>query len=255
MSLKDKRIVVTRAAHQAGKLVKMLQDKEAVPLLYPCIDIATPDDTSELDAALEKLDTFSWLILTSSNTVLALHRRIEFLRLKINWEQIKIAVVGSSTATAVEGYFDVKPDFVPDVQTGKALAENLPYHEAMSVFLPQSNIAGTETADILRQREIEVTLVSAYENIVGHGGEDIPAQLRQNRVDALTFTSSSTVVGFVQRIEPLTAYDVPAACIGTSTAELAESYSFKNIIVPEHFALEDMLTQLENYYTKTSSHK
>lgn len=251
MSLKDKRIVVTRAPHQAEKLVRVLHEKEAVPLIYPCIDIAPPRDTGELDAALRNLIAYDWLVLTSSNTVLAICRRMGALQLEVDWTQIKIAVVGTSTAASVETLFGIKADFVPEEQTGKALAETLPLYKKMRVFLPQSNIAEMDNAEILRSRGVDLTVVSAYETVIGRGGEDIPMRLQEGRVDALTFTSGSTVEGFVQRIEPLTAYDLPAACIGSSTAEVAESYGFKKIVVPEEFKLKNMLTALEQHFADT----
>ena len=248
MSLKDKKIVVTRAPHQAAKLVKMLRDRDAVPLIYPCIDIAPPEDTSELDGALRNLKAYEWLLLTSSNTVLALYRRMGALQVQVDWTKLKVAAVGSSTASSVEALFGTKADFIPEEQTGVVLAETLPFHEQMRVFLPQSDIAKMDTAEMLRSRGVDVTVVSAYENIIGQGGEDIPLRLSENRVDAITFTSGSTVEGFVQRIAPMTAYDLPAACIGTSTAEVAESHGFKTIIVPEQFKLPDMLEALEEHF-------
>lgn len=251
MSLKDKRIIVTRAAHQAAKLVKMLQDKEAIPLIYPCIDIAPSDNTSEFDAALRNLKAYEWLVLTSSNTVLAIYRRMGALQLEMDWTQLKIAVIGTSTAKATETLLGMKADFVAEQQTGLALAETLPEHDKMRVLLPQSSIARMDTAEILQSRGIDVTVVSAYENVIGHGGEDIPLRLAENRVDAVTFTSGSTVEGFVQRIAPLTAYDLTAACIGTGTAEVAASYGFKQIIVPEQFNLKAMLAELDNHFAKT----
>ena len=253
MSLKDKRIVITRAPHQVGKLVKMLKDKGAVSLIYPCIDIAPPEDTDELDEALHNLKAYDWLVLTSINTVLAIHRRMVALQIEMKRSNLKIAVVGTSTAGAIEELFGVKPDFVPEEYTGKALANTLPDHEKMRVFLPQSEIASMDTASILQSRGIDTTVVSAYKNIVGQEGEDIPSQLTENRIDALTFTSGSTVEGFVHRIEPLIAYDLPVACIGTSTAEIARRYGFKNIIVPKKFTLEDMLTALEKHFAETRS--
>ncbi len=53
---------------------------------------------------------------------------------------------------------------------------------------------------------------------------------------------------FVERIKPLTAYNVPAACIGISTAKLAEKFDFKNVILPEQFTLKDMMSELEKYF-------
>lgn len=251
MSLKNKRIIVTRATHQATKLVKMLGDKDALPLVYPCIDIAPPENDSALDSVLGKLKTYDWLILTSSNSVFAICRRIDALQIQIDWSKIKIASVGTSTSGAVEDLLGVKSTFISEEHTGKALACSLPQHEDMRVLLPQSNIAEMDTASILQNRGIDTTVVSAYRNVIGQGGDNIPEYLEEGRVDAITFTSGSTVDGFVRRIEKLTAYDLPVACIGSSTAEIAQNYGFRNIIVAKKITLKDMLEALEQYFAKS----
>ncbi len=250
MSLKGKQVVVTRATHQATKLVEMLQDKEAVPLIYPCIDIAPLKDYTKLDRALRQIKTYDWLILTSSNTVLAICRRIASLDIQIDWTGLKIATVGTSTANALHAQLGIKPDFVSEIQSATILAETLPINKQRRVFLPQSNIATMDTAKTLQRRGVEVTVVSAYENVIGHGGDDIPRYLQDNCVDAVIFTSGSTVEGFIRRIQPLTAYHLPAGCLGKSTAEIAERHGFINIIVPNRLTLTDMLKELEMYFAK-----
>jgi len=52
MSLAGKRVVNTRAAHQAAELDDLLRGRGAVPVSYPCIAIAPPADPAPLDAAL-----------------------------------------------------------------------------------------------------------------------------------------------------------------------------------------------------------
>lgn len=116
MSLNDKKIIGTRAPYQMAKIVKILQDKGAILLIYPCIDISPPHDNRELDDALRNLKIYTWLILTNSNAVSSISRRIDVLQIQVNWLQIKIAVVGASTASAVETLLCRTPDFIPTEQ-------------------------------------------------------------------------------------------------------------------------------------------
>ena len=65
------RIVNTRALHQAGALDDLLTARGALPISFPCIEIAPPDDPQPLAAALAALarGTFKWVVFTSANGV------------------------------------------------------------------------------------------------------------------------------------------------------------------------------------------
>mgnify|MGYP006270199491 CR=1 FL=1 len=244
MSLKDKRVVVTRAPHQAEALVQLLRQRGAVPLIYPCIDIAPPADTSAIDATLHNLQAYDWLVLTSSNTVIALHRRLGALQIVPDWRQIKIAAVGTATAEAVSAHFGTTVDFIPDTQTGEALAETIEIDHGAQVILPKSALADDHLAQALRDKSAVVREIVAYETVMGSGGEDVPALITAGEVNAITFTSPSTVENFMERIHPVMALDIPVAVIGTTTAAKAREWGFQRVILPDHFSLEMMVNAL-----------
>ena len=70
--LAGRRVLVTRAAHQAGKLSQGLRALGAEAVEVPVLEIRPPLNFEPLDAAIANLDTYRWLILTSANAVLAL---------------------------------------------------------------------------------------------------------------------------------------------------------------------------------------
>lgn len=249
MSLQGKAVVVTRAPHQAGELARLLEDAGARAILYPCIDIAPPDDTDLLDDALRKLDTFDWLILTSQNTVVALEKRLIALRISPDWSQINIAAVGDSTADCVRETFGVGVDLMPEMQTAEALAEAFGAFEGGQIFLPQSARAGDGLAERLAKMGFSVTAVTAYDNVIGQGGDDVPALLDAGQIDAITFTSASTVERFAERLSPRDIpVNLPVVCIGSSTAEAARSAGYKTVIVPEVVGLREMVAALAGWF-------
>ena len=68
MRLQGRTVVVTRAGDQAGRLSELLRDEGATVVEMPLIAIEDPhDDGVALRAALEELDAFEWLIVTSPN--------------------------------------------------------------------------------------------------------------------------------------------------------------------------------------------
>ncbi len=241
MSLQGKRVVVTRAAHQAGELADLLRQRGAVPVLYPCIALVPPQDTTALDYVLRNLAAFDWLILTSANTVDIL--RLRAARLNIA-PRLKVAAVGAATAAALRDALGIEADFIPAVQTAEHLAEALPLRPGERVFLPQSAIARPHLRQILSERGAHVTAITAYKTTVGTGGEDVPYLLETGQIDALTFTSSSTVTHFVQRAG--TVSEVPAACIGAATAQTAREAGFGCVIAPDaDYTLTGLVAVLE----------
>lgn len=244
-----KKIVVTRAAHQASDFINQLHAIGAIPISYPCIAISPPDDTTELDAQLRNLASFDWLLLTSPNTVRAIHQRLQELSIQPNWSHVKIAVVGSKTAKAVQTILGQAIDFMPTDYTGDALGHTLPNVTDQSVFLPISELADDTLSQTLNTRGAHVTRVIAYQNSIGTGGADVPALLLHNQIDMLTFTSSSTVENFLQRITPVPPPDVPTLCIGPSTAKTATSYGFRQVLMPDTYTIEGMIQRILDYYT------
>lgn len=244
MSLAGKQIVVTRAPHQAQELGDVLRKRGATPVLYPCIDIAPPDDVAPLDAALRNLSAYEWLILTSINTVHALQQRVTVLELDINFAAIKVAAVGPKTAQAAQDLLSVEVAEMPEDYKAESLAGVLAVRELTEVLLPQSSRARDTLANILESAGANVTQVVAYENVMGKGCDNVSALLERGAIDALTFTSSSTVENFLKRVEPHDPTALPAACIGPVTADTARDCGFQQVIVPQNYTLEQMVAAL-----------
>jgi uroporphyrinogen-III synthase len=254
--LSGKRIVITRASHQAQELADLLSARGAIPVLYPCIAISPPPDTAELDAALWSLADYDWLVLTSSNTVVALAERLRELRIIPNWSPISVATVGSKTAHSAQQLLNVSADFIPQQFTADSLAQTTPVQAGQRVLLPQSTLAHDHLAGQLRQLGAQVTAVNAYQTIRGRGGEDVPALLRNGKIDALTFTSPSTVINFLQRIAPLKPFHLPAVCIGPITENATRKAGFQNALSAgvqsttdaAEFSIEGIIQTLEHYF-------
>ena len=257
MSINEKAVVVTRAPHQAAKLAELLRDAGAIPLLYPCIDIAPPPDCNPLDAALRNLDSYEWVLFTSTNTVLAIRRRLDALQVVPDWSRIKAGAVGPATAEAAETYLGLDIGTIPDEYTAEALADDLGILEDARVFVPQSEIATPDLVEAIQEIGAHVTAITAYKNIVGYGGENLPDLLAREHVDALTFTSGSTVRNFIVRLnnaDTAIPFDLPAVCIGPRTAEAADEAGFTNTITPDTYLLEPMVDALADYFASRENH-
>jgi uroporphyrinogen III methyltransferase / synthase len=243
--MNGQRIVVTRAPHQADEFCALLEQRGAVALTYPVIELAPPDDHTALQSALEQINTFDWLMLTSRNTVHVLSEMIDSLP-----DALKIGVVGQVTADALMRYFGRKPHIIPQTFTAAALVAALPSMDDQRVFVPQSALADDRLSNALTAQNAQVIAVDAYQMRSIEVHPSLAAELRVGRVDALTFTSGSTVHNFVQQVSDALhlAQALPCCCIGTSTREAAIKAGFTCLLMPSRHTLTGMVDELDRFF-------
>jgi uroporphyrinogen-III synthase len=224
LPLVGRRILVTRAAHQAGKLSEELRALGAEPVQVPVLEIRPPESYEALDAALRNLGGYDWLIFTSANTVRALVERSAALGM--SFERIatpKVGAVGEATAIAARNAgFAVA--MVPQSYVAESLVESLTgLAVGRRILLARAAIARDVIPDALRAVGAQVDVVDAYRNVLP---ESAPEQLRAalaGRIDAATFTSSSSVTHLAEAAQKAgVAFPfagVPAISIGPITSQ------------------------------------
>ncbi len=200
--LANKRILVTRAPHQASDLAAQLEAAGAIPILVPTIEIAPPASFAALDVALTCLATYDWLIFTSANAVEVFHRRAQFLHLAQLPKHI--AVIGPATLRAANN-IGLTVDLVPPLYVGESLAETLlPEAPGKSFLLIRAAEARDHLPQTLTAAGATVTIAEAYRN--QFATESIPALQQlfsspEHHPDAITFTSASTVRNLCNLLE------------------------------------------------------
>jgi uroporphyrinogen-III synthase len=229
MPLAGRRVLVTRAAHQAAKLSAGLRALGATPVEVPVLEIRPPASFAELDAALLALGSYDWLILTSANTVRALRERADALGFALAQPVgLNVAVVGEPTADAARGV-GLNVALVPESYVAESLVSALA-NRAMGkrILVARAAVARDVIPDALRAAGAQVDVVDAYRNVMP---EAAPEELRKalaSRIDAVTFTSSSSVTHLADAARaagvPWPFAGVAAASIGPITsARLRES--------------------------------
>jgi uroporphyrinogen-III synthase len=192
-SLATKRVLVTRAAHQAGKLSEGLRAAGIDPVEVPVLEIYPPASYEPLDHALQHLYGYDWLILTSANTVRAVSDRAAALNLFLRNPGPHIAAVGQATAEAARNaglHVTITPESYVAESLVAALATRI---RNQNVLLARAAVARDVIPDALRQSGATVNVVDAYQNMIP---ADAPERLKNvlaSTIDAATFTSSSSV--------------------------------------------------------------
>jgi uroporphyrinogen-III synthase len=256
-----KRVVVTRAQDQAAALSALLRSRGAEPLLYPCIAIAPPQQTAPLDTALQAAaaGAFDWLVVTSTNTVRAIAQRLTTLGLTLTpHSTLAVAAVGPATAQSVQHRLGLPVHVVPETYVAEALAQVLQPVSQRRILLPQADLAPPVLAQKLAAAGAYVTAVTAYRTVPGHGGVDLPALLATAQVDAITFTSPSTVRNCLRRLadaggDPGHLARVCVACLGPVTAQTAQACGLAVAVMPPGHTLEGLVTALATYFGAAGS--
>jgi uroporphyrinogen-III synthase len=180
--------------------------------------------------------------------VLAIGQRLTALELSLDGAAFQTAVVGPSTAHAAR-QIGLNPIDLPEEYTAEALGEAIPDASGARVLLPASALARTALAETLTARGAHVVAVCAYRTVRGHGGEDVPRLLAQGQIDAIAFTSSSTVTFFIERLQHENgaledALPLCAACIGGPTAATAREQGFTRVVLPPRQTTADLIGAL-----------
>ena len=238
LPLANRRILITRAPRQASELVDRLRDLGATPILIPTIEIAPPTTFAALDAALASLATFDLVAFTSANAVESFCQRAEFLNVAPTPR--RIAVVGSSTARAVET-LGLEVDVVPPIFTAEALAENLASEAAgRRILLVLAEAAPTILRDRLLAAGAEITVAAAYSNRIPESSLEAITSLFRDPAgypDAVTFTSASTAANLVALLDD-GGLTLPAKVVRASIGPIT-SRALRDLGLPPHVEAPD----------------
>ena len=221
--LEGRTIVVTRSREQASALSLRLTELGANVIEIPTIAIVPPRSYEVLDQALRELSSYDWLLVTSANTVRVLVERLGVLELAAS-NQPRTVAVGPSTAAALE-QAGFRVDLVPQPAVAESvLAAIRDKVRGRRVLLVRAEVARDLLPEGLHQAGAEVTIAEAYRTVAADsegqvaevfGARDVSCEKVNDlkveflkvkdlkatdpkvKIDALTFTSSSTVKNLV----------------------------------------------------------
>ena len=249
-------VLVTRARAQASRLSQILENMGARVIELPAITITPPsDDYEALDAAIDRIDDFHWLVFTSVNGVEQFFARMGQHGLDTRaLGYARVAAIGRATAEALQRY-GIKADLVPDEYRAEKLAEalqgQLPPHA--KVLLARAEKAREVLPEKLQACGAEVTVAPAYATQAAELDEaarqEVAQQIEAGDIDIVTFTSSSTVENLIKLlgIEPLQTKGLIKACIGPITADKLRSHELEPEIVAAEYTIPGLVNAIEAY--------
>ena len=244
LPLHGKTVVVTRPRERAGTLAARLRALGAQVVEAPCIETVEREDVQPLaDALAQRHD---WAVFTSPAgvhaAVHALHRLGRDLRALYG---MRLAAIGRGTADTLAGY-GLAADLVPAQYDGEhladALLEALP--QGGAALLLRAAAGGQILPEKLKAAGVAVTDVPLYDTAYRCAKADaLRAMLEAGAADVVTFTSMSTVEGFVQAVGAADYTGFTALCIGEQTAQAARKHDM-NVKIAENATIDAMIACL-----------
>ena len=248
----SRKVLITRPRNQADSFADALADAGFEPIFFPVIEIRPFEENVALDRAIAKLDCYDWIVFTSVNGVDAFFERLFLTTTADNsvFSAVKTAAIGPKTAATLKAR-GVTPDFVPEEYVAEAILPGLGDLRGRWVLLPRAEIARKALPEAIVAAGGMAHEIAVYQTVpVKPDVEGLTAL--KSGVDAVTFTSPSTVTSFVEIIQaaglnPLSLPGNPkVACIGPITQRAAEEAGFVDVIVAEEYTSEGIAKLLRN---------
>ncbi len=192
LPLFGQRIVVTRPRAEACRTVAALESLGAEVLLAPTIEVEPLDDPGLLDAAIDRLADYDWLVFTSANGVRFLVERLQARGRDLRaLGHLQLAAIGPATAQALAG-FHLNADLVPESYRSESLAAALAtLAHGRKILLARADRGRTVLKETLEQLA-DVDQVAVYQNRdVESFPEPVIERIALGTVDWITITSSA----------------------------------------------------------------
>jgi len=259
-SLAGRTILITRAREQSGEFASRLQNLGGEVIEFPTIEIVPPLSWGELDRAIDRLQSYDWVIFTSVNGVDFFWRRLsEKMKKPQVPSTLKVCAIGPATARQLQEK-GIHVDHTPKEFVAESILQGF---EKMALRGKRILLARVKRArDILpkglRTLGAEVEIVEAYRTVKPRGGaRRLKNILANGKVDVITFTSSSTVNHFVELLKKEDVKEllkgITIACIGPVTAQTAESLEMTVHIQPREYTIASLTQAISEYFISRDS--
>jgi uroporphyrinogen III methyltransferase/synthase len=246
-----KRVLVTREERQSGRMVRALRDAGAEAVVRPMIRLVPPDDWAEVDAALDAIASYDAVLITSANAIRFLAGRAEARGVSLTPPGLQVLCVGPQTANATRDA-GVPVHRIPESRyDADGLLDEITKHlppRGRRFLFPRAEGAREVLPRGLASAGAQVDSVTLYRTLPpAIDAAEMRALLLDEGLDALTFTSPSTVENFVALLDDesrAAAGRCIVAVIGPVTAEALRREGFAPDVTAERASVPDLVAAL-----------
>lgn len=259
LPLAGRSVVVTRRRGQIRGLADPLEALGAEVVAFPVIDIVPPEDWGPVDNAISQIEEYDWVVFTSANAVAQFLNRAAAVTgddgvsvLAQPW----IAAVGKSTAKTLQAV-GLKVDLVPEDARAEGLAaafDDLGAGAGWKILIPRAEEGRDVLPTALRELGADPEVVTVYRTVPVKADPAVIERLRNGEIDAVTFTSGSTVRHFIDRLaeaglDPTEQMKrLVVASVGPVTSQALEKRGFEADIEAPEATMESLAAALADHY-------
>jgi len=257
-----KRVLITRAKHQAGDLASLLREAGAESIRAATIRFAPPSDMTRLERAVGEVEGYDYSVFTSPNGVDNFFTALQAQGKDARAVQCQVVAIGPKTAEKLRTY-GVRADIIPEQMRGEGAANALLAHyesnaarpaaSDVRVLLARAEVARPVLPDTLREAGLIVDDVASYQTLPPDTRE--AARIRKlfadGEVDIVTATSSSTIRNLVHVLgeEYLPALkECLIASIGPVTSETVRRLGLEVSVQAATATVESLVQDLKAHY-------
>ncbi|MBK5294624.1 MAG: uroporphyrinogen-III C-methyltransferase [Acidobacteriia bacterium] len=248
LPLFGQRIVVTRAAEQAGELTARLWSLGAEAVELATIAFEPPTDTAPLDAAIANLESYDWLIFTSANGVRFFLERLDASARDLRAIRARLCAIGPATSSALER-LHLKVDLMPRDFVAESLLEafsGTPL-EGKRILLPRAAVARDLIPTELTRLGAHVDVVEAYQTVTPEFAHEHAREVFTTKPDWILFTSTSTVNNFISAAGRNAIEGVKVATIGPITSDAARRRGIEVTVEASPYTIDGLVDKIVSY--------
>jgi len=249
-----KRVLVTRDASQSDSMVAALREAGAHAIVAPMIELAPPESWHEVDAALDGIEGYDAILITSANAIRFFAARAGERDVALARPGLHFLCVGPRTAEVTRAA-GIPVHLMPENRfDAEGLVDEIVKHlppRGRRFLFPCADKARDVLPERLRAEGGRVDSVTVYRT---RAAATPPGALRRilvdEGVDVLTFTSPSTVVNFAERLDEesrAAAERCTVAAIGPVTAEALREVGLAPQVLAERAGVRELVAALEGW--------
>lgn len=229
LPLFGKRILVTRPKDRAGTLSDKLRTLGAEVVGFPCIRTEPLLPCPAMENALGRLAEYAWLGFTSAAGVAAFWNCLRRMGKDARaLGGVRLAAIGPATGKALEEH-GLAADMIPEVYDAAHMGKALAQAASGKILLLRAEEGSPALTDALAEAGAPYDDIPVYRTIYDNPrSTELREEIEAGKFDFVTFTSASTVRGFVSSVGPdADLGKFTGLCIGEQTAEAAEKHGIQ----------------------------
>ena len=253
-----KRVLVTRAEHQARATSELLRSRGAEPIEVATISIHPPKDPADVERAISELGRADVVAFTSENGVEAFFEALHRMKRDARaFGNARVASIGSTTTKALASHgivADLEPEAFVGEALGRTILDDLVARHGSAkgrrVVIPRALVAREALPEMLRAEGAEVEVVPVYETLpAGSESRDrLVALLEARKIDVVLATSPSTIENLCELVAPSLLGHALVACIGEVTAARVRKRGLEPGAIATTSTLLGLVDALEQHF-------